>query len=439
MIISKTKFSNILWIIYAILTFGFSNVVFARVASANQFDSGYGLIVPIILFVVFTAIMIVMRLIQYKKGWFYKDKNVFNLNSLVAGNICLALGIGLRFFWVYRAHGVYMNYLLPFALWLIGSVFFELGLFRIVSPVVSLIFCIGTAFIPYSVNYCLDLEHYTYSYLITGILFFVFSFCIPVKAKAIWLFGLAGVFLGALLYFFSNGIVLFCLIPCIFLAKGNSDEEIKNSNKIIATVLFVLSTLIVYVITCCVYSILNEKVLLDYLFYKMIDFVPILSRGYIPIDRFDLFSGTIISSMLILGVTSGWLRKKSNQGTYIFGILCALIITSCIGLCEDKEYLSYFTIIIMTILAGYGIDSMLYITLSFAEEEEIKSLEEAEYLEKHPVKISDNKSEKDEASDEPEIINGVKMLSNPLPLPKKKKRSEMDYDYEVPDDADYDY
>jgi hypothetical protein len=472
MIVKKTNFSNLIWVLYSVMALAFGAVVFSNIAGSFYLDAGFGLLFVLALFVLCVAFEIIgtrerkddevvkaspMVLLTEKQ-----PSRVFNTVCYLLFGLSVILGSFLRlrnifFYGFENSDG--SRLILGTVICILLSVAMFFGIKKSIGNIPAVFASVFIMISPYISNEDLLGGEEVISLVLMVLTYLFINEIFPSEDVKVPQSLFAGLFMGASIATDKSGAAFLLVLPMFFIPgreikAGNSKYEIKESYqisfRIVNMFIWIFSGLVGFAATVFLYSMIAKVGYLDMVTTTVQNFGIMETR--ISVTRnIDLVSGGIIGAFLILGIPAGFLQKYKDPGVCTLLILLGNAILNMLGFSHIQYGKGIFAFILLAALAGASIENLLFRTeptvIPEQEEPEQEELiqeepEQEELTQEEPEqgKIQDtNESENINKPVDLGVITGFTVpLENPLPIPERKERKALDYDYEVPDDADYD-
>lgn len=490
MTLKKSKVSNFIWVIYSVFALAFSALIFTKTSETLGYDDGIGLIfVPVILAVGVGIVVLVEVLRRKIQKQISINQKVALILPYALGAVLLGAGIWLRirsmsigafdlreyynnsiitrapmFNSIHGASQFYYFFLrrifMTFGNHYQGALVFQIAcqtvaiivLFfatkKICGPVHAIVVSAFFSLSPCMVEECLTLGPSVVFLLFICIDILIMSYALPFRKMTYIIAIITGIISGIIAYMDISSVILLLFIVLFFLAVkkvDNEDETVQKisysdkkldadtvamlQDKTVALIIFAASCIAVLFICEIVDFAVSGLTFSGVIKAQLSNYKPAEFSLYSLYSSIDIISGSVLSIILIVAIPAGFIRKKSNQGTVIFGIALVLAVIFGFSMPDSSMNGSGYIFIALSFIAAETVYSIF--VSADGVKKVVKVLDEEEAL------ILEAEREKKRRQTVHKIEDG-EMLANPLPVPVKKKKKKMEYEYFVPDDAEYD-
>ncbi len=488
--LKKTKFGNMIWIIYGILTLLFSALIFTRMSDYFHIDQGIGLLLTVLFTLIMTGIC--FAAFSAKKHLEDKSKGTSSDKSVKAFSyfmfvFLLLLGVFCRFFIYNENAGSFASAIGSFRSDMIlqvalGACAFYL-LRRLSGYSAALIAEAVIMFSPTFTGMNPNLAFNEYLIILLFALLVVFTTDLMVLKEKEFIPAIFGGFVFGFLL--SYDISALALVPVLVLYYAIKPHYFA---KKITLLLYIVLIFIGFSAGIFVISLLGGS---DFISTFRDTVYERFSFRTGPAVNFshsaDIVTGAVVSILLMAGIPAGYL-KKNGRKEIILVIICFSLLMMCLfGLHTNEAAIGSAALFLFVALAAVSFSNtfvkekkadtdekteksdggLVEEEISDEEEslqpeveneevqavekksvtEEVKTKEakteevKTEEVKTEEVKIEDIKevsTAEDKTVPEPEFKPGTP-LENPLPMPKKHETgSRAEYDYYVSENADYD-
>lgn len=469
----KTKFGNIVWIIYGILTLLFSALIFTRLADYFHIDQGIGLLFSIVFTLAFTGIF--FAALSAKKQIAGRKSNKKTNNKGVKAfsyfmfAFLIILGMFCRLF-IYSVN--------PSGE-LFGSFKFEMILqvltgacaFYLVNRISGyLAGLLCEAIIMFSPTFSGINPNCEFTDYLTLLVFVaalsILSDLIFLDKKEIVPAIFGGLVLGGLLsYDFSA----MAIIPVLILYFAFKPHYLRKKISLLLYIVFLFAGFAAGVFIISLIGSESFVKLLRETVYTRFSF---RTGSTINFSNYaDLVTGSIIALMMMPGILAGFFKRTGRKEIVLVITAFSLMIMCLAGFDMHEGAAGLEMVILFAALAGVSFRNTFVpekisevkekkedsIINEITEEELDKEIEEEpkaeepkeeESKEEEPKeeepkeeepKAEEPKAEEPKAEEPKAEIKPGQPLDNPLPGPKKHKEGgQIEYDYYVSENADYD-
>jgi len=503
MTLKKSKFSNISWILYVLTALVFSDLICTRVAGYFYLDKAVGLILTVILFglsILFVLIGTMSKRKQESKEdvrriYSAGTDRIFNVITLIVCLVFILAGVFFRIrylndqFFIQALADRSMVPFYPSELSGINGIaelyyysfleflFFVFGNFGQTVLILNTVICVLNAVIlyfavkrllgrcaaacciglfmlsPYSVNMTLNNGPELMALIFSSLSLLFIAEILPCDDLKIFPALFAGIFFGLSI---ANDLacvsLLLAIIPMFIRSyiRGENSGESKDipygaGKRAITLGVLLASTVVGGILALLIYSGMSGKTF-GQTAVSVINSALVFDNKVTLSDNIDLISGFIITVLLMVGIAAGFIRKKIDQGSFIFLICVGAVAVNCLGGSSFLMGQGLFVFVLLSAFAGHSVDNLVLRNAYF---EMKKNTEDDTEIERTafdrrskdiPVKISEIKGGTSEvtASDTIKTPESGAPLDNPLPVPEHKAKKIVDYDYYVAENADYD-
>ncbi len=488
MTLKKTKFSNISWVLYVLTALVFSNLIFTRAAEYFYIDKAVGLIATVVLFGLCILFVLIGTSSARKRERENEEGRVLGKNSdkaitvitLVLSLLIIGAGVFLRI--RYLEDSAYIKALadrsmIPFYPSELSGIngiaemyyfsfleflFFVFGNFGVTVLILNIALTVLNAIIiyfalrsllgrfaalaslaffmlsPFSIKVSLENGPEIMAMIFASLTLLFIAEILPCDDVKIFPALFAGIFMGiSIANDLSSVALLFCIVP-MFIKQDKSDDKPYGAGKRFITLGVLIGTLVLgFLLALVIYSGMSEKTFSQTAVF-VLKSATIFDNKISLFRDLDLISGAVMAVLLMIGIAAGFLRKKIDQGSYIFLVLFGALLLGCLGGSSFLDGCGAFVFVLLGAFTGQSIENLFM-------RNRFKVQEAPEEKEKPGRTLIAVKVTEAEAG--PEEITAQKAyvpaesgtpLDNPLPVPEHKSRKTVDYDYYVSDNADYD-